>query len=220
MSDIAMLAGPWIGGHPLLSAFLFLVLFGFTTPIPEELALVLVGLTLREARVPYLAALAAAFSALLLADLAYYSAARFLGPRLLRFRLLRGLLKPRGIAEAERYFSRKGARIVFACRFVVGLRAAAILSSGFLRLAVRRFVAYDASALSIGSVAWLAVGYAVGSRLGGRIGSFERIFSIIAPAAVVTAAILVYLAIKADRSKTLAKHFERSAAAAVGPTAC
>ena len=34
MGDMSTVLGPWIGGHPLLSAFLFLLLFGFTLPRP------------------------------------------------------------------------------------------------------------------------------------------------------------------------------------------
>ena len=186
------------------------------------MALILVGLALRGTGRPYLLDLLVAFPALMLADLAYYSVARFLGPRLLHSRFLRGLARPRAIAEAEQYFSRRGARILFVCRFVVGLRSAAILSSGFLGLSLRRFLAYDASALAIGATAWLTVGYVLGSRLGGQIGSLGRIFSIIAPAAVVTAAVLVYLGIRADRRKVRAERQGQGAAAAavIGPRAC
>jgi len=220
MPNVSAIFGPALGEHPLLLAFVFLLFFGFTFPIPEEAALILVGLALRGAGPSYLEALAAALLALVLADLLYYSVARFMGPRLIRIRLLRRVLKPERIDEAELYFLRRGAGIVFACRFVIGLRTAAILSAGLLRLTLKRFLAYDAAALSLGAAAWLAVGYLLGSRLGDGLGGLERILSIVGPLAIVAAAFLLYRGVMADRAKVLADRREEGTAAGMGSSRC
>jgi membrane protein DedA with SNARE-associated domain len=192
------------GVDPLVVAFFFLVFFGFTLPIPEELALVIVGVTLRGAGRSYIPVAFVACLALILADLIYYSIARFFGPRLLRLRFIRGILKPERIEESERYFARKGPKIIFICRFVLGLRLAAIMSSGFLRLSVKRFLAYDFSALCIGTPVWLAVGYTVGLQFERGMGTIGKLLSICGPVAVVVAAFLVYKSVMADRSRMAA----------------
>jgi membrane protein DedA with SNARE-associated domain len=192
------------GIDPLLAAFLFLLFFGFTLPIPEELALVIAGLTLRGVGASYPEVLALACVALALADLGYYSIARFIGPRFLRIRFLRGLIKSERIEESERYFARRGPRIVFICRFVVGLRAAAIMSAGFFRLPLGRFLAYDLPALCLGTPLWLAAGFSLGLQFEGGMNSLAKILSICGPAALVAAAILVYRSVMADRSRLAA----------------
>lgn len=187
---------------PLLAAFVFLLLFGFTSPIPEELALVIVGLALRGAGRGYLEILPIALLALALSDIIYYSIARFFGSRLLRIRFLRGILKPERIEASERFFARKGPKIVFACRFVVGLRFAAIVSAGILRMPLKRLLAYDLPALCIGAPAWLGVGYAIAFQLGGAdIGIIGTILSVCGPLAVFAAAILVYKKVAAERGR-------------------
>lgn len=212
MHDLAALVGSGLGEHPLLPAFLFLLLFGFTLPIPEEAALVLVGVALRAAGRPFPEAYACALLALCLADLVYYSAARGIGPRLLRVRFVGRLLRPERIEEAERYFRLRGAGIVFACRFVVGLRTAAILSSGLLRLPLRRFLAYDAGALALGSAAWLGAGFFLGARMSAGLGGLERLLSIAAPLAVALAAFFLYRRIAADRARLLGGQRPQAAA--------
>ncbi len=189
------------GVDPLLAAFAFLLLFGFTSPIPEELALILAGLSLRAAGRSYLEALSIACLALVLADLAYYSLPRFFGPFLARLPFLRRLLSPERMRQSERYFALKGPRMVFVCRFVLGLRAGAIMSAGFLRMPLKRFLAYDASALLIGAALWLGAGFFIGQRIEAGLGLFGEIVAVCAPLALVVAAVLIYRSVMAERSR-------------------
>jgi membrane protein DedA with SNARE-associated domain len=189
--------------NPLAAAFLFLLLFGFVLPIPEELALVMTGIALRCAGRSFWAAMPMAFAALILADLGYYAIARFLGPRLLRLGFFRGILKPELLEALERYFARRGPVILFSCRFVLGLRQAAVLSSGLLKLPVARFLRYDAAALALCSSAWLAVGFALGLRQGAGVGVLERVLAVAAPIAAATIALAVYLGLRADRARAV-----------------
>jgi membrane protein DedA with SNARE-associated domain len=148
--------------------------------------------------------LAVAWLALVAADLGYYSIARFAGPRLLRIRPLRAILGANRIEESEKYFARRGPRIIFLCRFVVGLRAAAIMASGFLRYPLGRFLARDLPALVIGVTAWLGVGYSIGIQVEGGIGAIGNALSIGGPAAAIVAAILVYRSVRRDRLRLAA----------------
>ncbi|MGO8692384.1 MAG: DedA family protein [Rectinemataceae bacterium] len=208
MSQILSFFGPLVTNHPMLSVFLFLFLFGFTLPISEEIALALVGVLMNGTDMGIPQTLLVSVVALALADIAYYGLARIVGPRFLRFRLFSRLVKPRAILEGERYFQKRGPRIVFACRFVVGLRMPGILSAGFLRMPLRRFIAYDGLAILIGTPVWLGVGYALGAQLDSEVSVLGKAFAFLGPLAVIAGAILVYRSIKADRARAEAETFD------------
>lgn len=208
MNQILAFFGPILAGHLFLSIFIFLVLFGFTLPISEEIALALVGVLIRSTAASIPEAFLVAIAALALADLAYYGLARTIGPRLLRFKFFSHLMKPEAVLAGERYFQRRGPRIVFACRFVVGLRMPAIVGAGFLRMRLRRFLAYDGLAIIVGTPVWIGVGYALGAQVDADVGLFGKFLALIGPAAVITGAILIYRSVKADRARAEAEAYD------------
>lgn len=191
---------PFISSHPLPCAFFFLLVFGFVTPICEELALALVGVAMRATGSSLLLAIALALVALLLQDSAGFLIGRAFGAKILRHRLLAKLFKPRGLEAAERYLARRGPVVVFASRFVLGLRAAAIYGSGLLGMSWKRFILYDALAAAIMVPAWLLAGYALGSRFDFEAGRVSAFLGIVGPLAVLAGAVLVFRGIKADKA--------------------
>ncbi len=190
--------GPVVSRHALLAVFLFLLLFSFCLPITEEIALALCGVFIRGAGANFFAVWALGTIALTLADLVYFSAARVFGPRLLRFKLVERFIKPERILKGERYFLRRGPRIIFVCRFVVGLRMPGILAAGLLRMKARTFVAYDGLASLIETPVWLGVGWALGAQFDAETTLINRILAIATPIAVLAAAYLIYRSVKAD----------------------
>jgi membrane protein DedA with SNARE-associated domain len=196
---------PFVAEHIQLSIFLFLLLFGFVIPITEEIALILVGMTIRGSGADIVSCLGVALVALALADMGFYGIARIVGPRLLRVRAFGRFMKPERVLEGERYFQRRGPRIIFFCRFVVGLRAPALLGAGFLRMPLKRFILYDGLALLVSPPVWLGVGYAFGAQLDAETGMIARILSFIGPVAVIVAACLVYRSVTADKARSEAE---------------
>jgi membrane protein DedA with SNARE-associated domain len=186
---------------PLPSAFVFLLVFGFTLPICEEIALALVGAAMCATGTPFLLALPTALAALLLQDTAYFLAARLFGKRLIRHRLLSRLIKAKAVEEGERYFSRRGSFVVFSSRFVVGLRSAVILGAGLLGMRWPRFALYDSLAAAITTPAWLYVGFALGAQFGGELGRLSKLLGILGPVAVVAGAFLIFRSVRADKAK-------------------
>jgi len=193
--------GPIVQSHPLLSIFVFLLAFGFMLPISEEIALALSGVFIRSAGEDFFAAWGAAVLALVLADLIYFGVARYFGPRLLRFKLVRKFVKEEKVLAGERYFMRRGPGIVFACRFVVGLRMSGILAAGLLRMKARKFLAYDGLALLIVVPIWLSVGWALGAQFDRETGWISRTIAIITPIAALIGAGLVYKSVRADSAR-------------------
>ncbi len=179
------------GLDPRAAVFIFLLSFGFVFPIPEELALVLVGLAMRDVGKGYLGTLFIAFLALGIADSLLFGIARFAGPRVLRLRIARFLLRPEAIRAGERFIEKRGPIVVFGCRFILGLRFAAIVGAGSLRMPYLRFLRYDLPALCIGASAWLGAGYFLGSELGGRLGGIEKALSIAGPLLMAAAFFIV-----------------------------
>ena len=216
MNALAAAFPAFLTRNPLPFEFAFLLLFGFCMPISEEIALALVGAAIKAAGAPLWAAILVALPALLIQDNAYFSLARLLGPRLLKSKLLSRILGARAAEGGRRYLERRGPAVVFASRFVVGLRSAVILGSGLFGLEWRRFLIFDALAASISTPAWLYLGYALGSQLeAGAEAGVARILGLAGPAAIVAAAIAVFLSVRADRARAEAEERAEALARAV-----
>lgn len=201
MNALAAALPEFVSRNPLPCAFCFLLLFGFTTPLCEELALTLVGMTMKTTDTGLLLVVGLAFAAILIQDTGSFFLARVLGPKILRAWPLARLIKNRALEEAERYFNRRGPSIVFSSRFVVGLRTTVRLGAGLLRMPWTAYVKFDALAAAIMIPAWLFVGYCLGAQFDLGIDRLARILGILGPVAIVAAAFLAYRGVKADKAK-------------------
>ena len=207
MNMIFAMLPAFVTRDPLPYAFLFLLLFGFITPICEEIAVAFVGVTMKATNTRFLPAIAVALAAILIQDTAFYFAARLFGEKIIRHKLLARLIKPKNIEDGERYFTRRGPFIVFSSRFVVGLRATVIISAGLLRMRWSRFALYDFFAAAIMTPAWLFIGFALGSQFDRTVGHLTKILSIMGPVAILIGALLIYRSVKADKAKVDAEPF-------------
>jgi membrane protein DedA with SNARE-associated domain len=188
--------------NPLPFTFCFLLLFGFTLPICEEIAVALVGVTMRATSTNFLLAAGVALLAIIIQDTCYFLIARVFGPRIIRHKLFAKFIKPASILSGERYFHRRGPFIVFTSRFVVGLRAPVIMSAGFLRMHWPRFVLYDFLAATIMTPAWMLVGFALGAQFDNDVGTLSKFFAFLAPLAIIAGAFLIYRSVRADKAKS------------------
>jgi membrane protein DedA with SNARE-associated domain len=200
LNGLLSIFGPFVEYHPLLAVFMFLLLFGFVLPITEEIALALAGVFIRSWEVDFFMAWGVGAAALITADAIYFALARYFGPRLLRFKLVRKFVKPEKVLAGERYFMHRGPGIVFACRFVVGLRMSGILAAGILRMNARKFIMYDGLAILLVTPIWLGVGWALGAQFDRETGWISRTIAILTPIAVIVGAFLIYRSIRADRA--------------------
>jgi membrane protein DedA with SNARE-associated domain len=201
LSDIFAMLPDFVARAPLPSAFFFLLLFGFLLPISEEIAVALVGVAMKATGTRFVLAAAVALAAVLIQDTCYFLIARFFGARIIKIKFLARFIKPRSVADGERYFRRRGPFVVFMSRFVVGLRAAVIMGAGFLKMRWSRFILYDLLAAAIMAPAWLSVGFALGTQFDGKIGGLTRTFALIGPVAVVIGAFLIFRSVKADKAR-------------------
>ncbi len=215
MNALVSVLPSFITEHPLPYAFFFLLLFGFTLPICEEIAVALVGVTMHATETSFPLAIAVALTAILIQDTAYFFIARVFGPKIIRHKLLARFIKPKSIDDGERYFLRRGPFIVFSSRFVVGLRAPVIMGAGFLRMRLSRFILYDFFAAVIMTPAWLLVGFSLGAQFDSRVGLLTKFFAVVAPLAIIAGAILIYKSVSADKAKVDAEAARESAEGAI-----
>ena len=216
MNALISVLPPFVTQNPLPYSFFFLLLFGFTLPICEEIAVALVGVTMHATETSFLSAIGVALTAILIQDTAYFLIARLFGPRIIRHKWLSKVLKPKHVDDGERYFLRRGPFIVFSSRFVVGLRAPVIMGAGFLRMPWHRFILYDFLAAAIMTPAWLFVGFALGAQFDSRVGMLTKFFAFLGPVAIVAGAFFIYRSVKADKAKADAEE-KTAEESAIGP---
>lgn len=173
-----------LGVDPLLGSACFLFFVGLGNVLPEEICLVLTGIVLRATGRPYVVALAASVLALAANNALFFGVTRLAGPKLLRLKVLRRIIRPERIEEAERRILGKGPRVIFACRFIPGFRFPLFLAAGCLRLPARRFFFYDVSALVVSASAWLGLGYTADLSQEGGLESLSRILRMVTLAAI------------------------------------
>lgn len=182
--------------HALLAFFIFTLVYSFTLPICEEIALILVGILVHTTGVPLWLTFLAVYPGIYISDFVYYWLARFFGGRLLRSRFFSKFINPKKLQASEIYFKRFGPRITFFCRFIVGIRAPAMVTAGMMRMKFRLFAFYDGLAAIVSTVFWVLVGFLWGDMLGSSLSNFGKIASIVSPIAVVVMIALMYLHIK------------------------
>jgi membrane protein DedA with SNARE-associated domain len=135
--------------------------FGF--PLPEEVALISVGIFAYMARHPdifippetgmqgidaYQAA-AVCFFAVLFSDTLVFFLGRKFGPRLLNVRLISRLIKPESLAHIEKWTAKYGMWAAGVFRFTPGLRFPGFWTCGMAKLSPFRFLLVDGIAAMI-----------------------------------------------------------------------
>lgn len=137
--------------------FALIVATGAGLPLPEDAAVIAGGYLVFRGLTRLVPTMGVALAAVLCGDSLLYAAGRFFGPRLVRNRLLAGLLSPPRIARAERFFARYGIAAVLVGRFVMGLRAALFFSAGAAGMTFPRFLLVNlaGAAVSVPLLVWL-----------------------------------------------------------------
>jgi membrane protein DedA with SNARE-associated domain len=130
--------------------FLVLLLGGLGAPIPEELPVLAAGALAREGVIQWWMGLGVCIVGVLVGDVVLYSAGHHWGERLLRWRLVRSVLTEAREHRLAAAYRRHGVKIVIVARHVMGLRAAAFLTAGIVRLPFWKFLLVDAATACVG----------------------------------------------------------------------
>ena len=105
------------------------------------------------------------------------------------------LITPARLDRAEAFFERRGGAIVFAARFVEGLRQLNGVIAGIVEMPWRRFVLFQ----SLGAAVWVATWTSVGYLAGNHVETIERDFTYFVAAAAVVVVGAAYLHLRRRR---------------------
>jgi len=158
-------------------ALIFGVLFacGIGLPLPEDVALVTGGYLscMGAASLPLM--LLVSFTGILLGDYLIFAAGRRYGNELAGSRWVHRLITDEKRIRCEDYFAIHGARLVFAARFLPGLRAVTYFVAGASPFARWRFLVFDGLAACISVPVWLVLGRRLGQQLPQLLVWVERV---------------------------------------------
>ncbi len=144
------------------------------TLLAEDLTCIAGGLLVMQHQLGFVQAVAACFIGILAGDLLLVAAGRWLGSPAIRRPPLSWLVTPESVERSERWFARRGWRVVFLSRFVPGSRLPLFVAAGV----VRAPVAPLALALAIAGLIWtpalVGLSAATGGAIRGQLELWER----------------------------------------------
>ncbi|MCB9853734.1 MAG: DedA family protein [Phycisphaerales bacterium] len=143
--------------------FFCLLAAGFGVPIPEDIPLILSGFVVREsygdATMPLIVMCLTGLAGVIAGDSVMFLLGRKFGPAIVEMRWFRRIAKPWLIEKAREKYDHHGAKILFAGRFMPGLRCVLFLSAGVFRLPYWKLLAFDGTAAVLSVPLWVWAGW-------------------------------------------------------------
>jgi membrane protein DedA with SNARE-associated domain len=183
--------------------FTVLLLCGFGLPMPEDVVLVTGGvLAWRGHPIEPLTFLTMVqdghlitmvlfgLGGSLAGDSVIFLAGRKLGHRVAEFRLLRRIVTPQKLMDAEKLLRRRGNVVVVLARFLPGLRAPTYFTVGHAKLPYWEFLLFDGAAALVSAPLWVCLGFYFGSniaealRAAGHFGNYILAVALLAVGAI------------------------------------
>jgi membrane protein DedA with SNARE-associated domain len=150
-----------IGHFTYPGVFLILLATGLGLPIPEELPIVIAAMMSRWEVMHWSGALLSCLAGVLAGDMLLYVVGRQFGRRILEWPAARRILTPEREARVMEAYHRHGLKFVIMARLVMGLRAAAFLTAGLVRVPFLRFLLVDVAAVLVSVPLAFGLAYAV-----------------------------------------------------------
>ncbi len=148
-----------------LGLFLILMAAGLGLPLPEDIPLVAAGWLVHQGQADLWLMIATGLVGVLLGDSILFLMGRRYGSDLVERPWLRRIAKPWLLDKAQRMYTNHGAKILFAARFMPGLRAVLFLTAGVFRVPYWKFILIDGLAAMLSVPAWIWLS----SRFSGRV---------------------------------------------------
>ncbi|MEO0479090.1 MAG: DedA family protein [Planctomycetota bacterium] len=160
---------------PYYSIAILFIACGLGFPFPEEPGLLIAGFLCfkTEAEVPTMMLICV--TTILIGDLIPFAIGKFLGPKVLKIRLLRFFITPERLARFDLWFRKRGDLVVFLSRFVVGLRIVSFFTAGTMRMSFGRFLLLDGLGVVIIAPPLIWLGNRFGSSIEDVLGQVKQI---------------------------------------------
>lgn len=170
-------------GYPGVAFLMFLE--NVFPPIPSELVMPLAGFMTAQGKLNFIGVVIAGTAGSVAGAVVLYYIGYFLGQeRVCRWSERFGkyiALSPEDIARAGDWFDQHGAKVVFFCRMVPGVRSLISIPAGFAHMPLGRFLVYT----TMGTAIWTAALAWAGRVLGNN---FEKVEKYLGPAGSIVAA--------------------------------
>ena len=176
--------------------FLVLLATGLGLPIPEELPIAIAAMMARWQLMHWMGALLSCLAGVLAGDMLLYWVGRHFGRQILKWSTVRRMLTPAREARVMDAYHRHGLKFVVMARLVMGLRAAAFLTAGLVRVPFPRFFLVDIVAVLISVPLWFGVAYVVADSVAAALMRVRELQLWIAGLALVIAAVWIIVLVR------------------------
>ncbi len=143
----------------ILGPFFVLIICGLGLPIPEDIVLIAAGVLSAREGVPFIPVCFLMYFGIILGDSVVFILGSKVGLRVLKTRLGARLIGQNSVDRASDYIRRWGSPILFAARFMPGLRSPVFFTAGLLGFRYYRFLLLDSIAAIVSAPVFVYLGY-------------------------------------------------------------
>lgn len=163
------------GPTPYFLVFGILLFCGLGLPIPEDITLFAAGLLSYYGMTDLYTMIVVAFIGVLFGDTVIFLLGAKYGKQLTQKWIFHKLLPDDRLESVKKRFHEKGNLLIFAARFMPGLRAPIYFSAGTLHLPFRVFLFYDGAAALISVPTIIGLVYYAGDWLDPMVQLIQRV---------------------------------------------
>lgn len=138
---------------------------GMGLPFPESIILILGGFMAYSGRMDLYYTVSACYAGVMAGDMLSYHMGRRWGDQIIRKTTLNGWLSPERWDKVKEHFSRHENKTILISRFIPGIRVAAHVMAGVLKVRTIKFFLLNSVAALINVPLTVYVGYVFGSRV-------------------------------------------------------
>ena len=132
-----------------ITAFVITLLLAAATLVSEDLTCITAGVMAAQGRLSFALGSFACFLGIFVGDLMLFLAGRWLGRGALKRAPVRWFIKDDDVRRSSEWFSRQGAKVIFASRFLPGARLPTYFAAGALDTSFWKFALYFALACAV-----------------------------------------------------------------------
>ncbi|MGH9837133.1 MAG: VTT domain-containing protein, partial [Blastocatellia bacterium] len=132
-----------------ITAFVVTLLLAAATLVSEDLTCIAAGVMAAQGRLSFALGSFACFLGIFIGDLMLFLAGRWLGRGALQRAPIRWFIKDEDVRRSSEWFSRQGAKVIFASRFLPGARLPMYFAAGALDTSFWKFAFYFALACAV-----------------------------------------------------------------------
>jgi membrane protein DedA with SNARE-associated domain len=194
------------GMAPYLIVLGLLLACGFGLPMPEDIVLFSAGMMAYYQAADVYIMLLVCFSGVMAGDSCVFLIGSRYGHRVTRLPFVQRVLPPERLKRVAEKLHRQGPKVIFAARFLPGLRTPIFFSAGTLHLPFRTFFLYDGAAALISVPTIVYATFFFGSHVDRVIQIVKKLqFGVVATIALIVGILLLKYWLTKRREKAFSR---------------